>query len=415
MADKRLDEVIKFIKNLDSNDVFNIDPRPFRIPGKGITVYNSYRNNLSGSITLHGKNLDEYYTIKNELFKTLNKKKHLVSQKQIEEVLKETLLLKFNDFDYITYLKKNLLSEASSYSIYFRIEDLTLKGNRKLKCNQCTFFKVTPKNLPNILEHGFDNNREEELHKKIIGQIFCKVDVRALDPVAAKRNALIVLNRNIDILNFSAGLLEDRRRSSGYVYFPYYNLKSNHHKYFVHKNNLLVSTSYGSNHKRAFDLNLLAVEKDINNIFNHICRLVNRIESNPFVESLLTSIQWCGKAMWEHREEISFNNYITSLESLLLQNNDGELSFRLRLYTSFLATKEKKHRAITFDKLRYLYHIRSKITHSGINEISEEDLSLLRKITISVIHSVIYNKKYNFLKSEDNKDFNKKLEEMVLN
>lgn len=414
MADARLEEVINFFTNLDPHNVFNIDPQPFRKPNIGIAVINSYRENLRGSITLHGKNFDEYNRIINKLFITLNKKKHLISKRQVEDILKEALLLKFNGYNYLEYLRENLLSEAYLYTIYFRVKDLVLKKNRKLVLDNCIFFRVTKKNIQSILDHGFDQDLEEEHHQDLLNKVFCRVNVKALDPVAARRNAIILLTRTLDILNFSAGLLEDRRKSSGFVYYPFYNLETNHHKSFVHRNNFLVSTSYGSNHKRDFDLNLLAIEKDLNNIFNHISRLVNRIEKNPFIESLLTSIQWCGKAMWEQREEISFNNYITSLESILLQNKEGELSFRLSLYISFLASREKAHRVVIFDKLRDLYNIRSKITHSGINEISEEDLKQLRHITISVIQGIMFNKKFDFLKSENIEDFNKKLQQMVL-
>ena len=66
--------------------------------------------------------------------------------------------------------------------------------------------------------------------------------------------------------------------------------------------------------------------------------------------------------------ETSILNLVTALESLLVRGS-GEISYRVSLFSSLVFSDIYEDRKETFDLVRKMYNIRSKVVHGEINEV----------------------------------------------
>lgn len=66
--------------------------------------------------------------------------------------------------------------------------------------------------------------------------------------------------------------------------------------------------------------------------------------------------------------EISILNLITALESLLVRGS-GEISYRVRLFSSLVYSDTYEDRKEVADLVRGMYDLRSKVAHGEINEV----------------------------------------------
>lgn len=416
MGDSRLKDATEFIDNLNFNEIINVNFNHKELMQKGIPYLNRtyIPQDIPITVFLSGDIFKDFKSLIRKLFKKLNENKFNISEEFIENTLLECILMRYDKNNYGKHLQKQILNNISNFSVYYIIEGLNLINNNKLKLGDSVFFRVTKHKLNLILDTGYNNQFDLKNYNDLLNKIYCQIKVNATDPVAAKAITLNILSKDIDTLNFIAGMLKINYLTSGFVYYPNYSIDSQYNKTFIHKNNKLINTNHSSNHPRIFDLNILKMDKELYKLFSKIVRFTNIKTDNESIKRLLTAIQWCGKAMNEERNEIAFINYITSLESLLLTSKEGELSFRLSLYGSYLVSNHKSYRLIIFNRIKELYHLRSIITHEGNNEVDNNDLTEIKNITISVILGVIYNKKYKFLKAKKTKEFDDILKNMVL-
>lgn len=100
--------------------------------------------------------------------------------------------------------------------------------------------------------------------------------------------------------------------------------------------------------------------------------------------------------------ESSILSIITGLESLLV-NGNGELTYKVSLYSSIIASDDLKERKAIFDLIKGMYNIRSKVVHGEIS-------SVVRKLSSDDIYSdyfrlkeifiIIFMKLYNISEKE---------------
>lgn len=64
-------------------------------------------------------------------------------------------------------------------------------------------------------------------------------------------------------------------------------------------------------------------------------------------------------------EKNAFVDFVGILESLIMGNNQNEITYRFSLITSYILSKQIKKTGITFTKMKEMYDIRSKLTHEG--------------------------------------------------
>ena len=126
---------------------------------------------------------------------------------------------------------------------------------------------------------------------------------------------------------------------------------------------------------------LWALDSQQNLGFSRVANLLGG-QRNDLEEKIIASIQWAGRATAKIRKEESFLLYAIALESIVLSDNDPiELTYRLRVRVAHLLGDDVESRRDLFTKLGDLYKIRSKMVHSGRYQVTDADLSLLRRIT----------------------------------
>lgn len=65
-----------------------------------------------------------------------------------------------------------------------------------------------------------------------------------------------------------------------------------------------------------------------------------------------------------NNEKNSFIDFVTILESIVLNNNNQELSFRFALYISFILSNKLKN-PVKFKDVKTIYNVRSQLVHGG--------------------------------------------------
>lgn len=414
MADERLKDLIDFIDSLQKEEVFNIDRNKIVNKGLAISGHYSFNSDFPGVISLYGKILDKYRVLVGKLNKELNKNKKVLDYKYIDDITKESMLLKYNKKDYVSYLTSKLLSAPNTFFVYLEVKNFALLNGKPLYFNRCKFFYTSKRKLKYILDNQGKNKEEIENHEELIGKLFCEIETKAIDLKTARENALKTLNNSLNLINFIGGVYKIWNPHVGRVFNPYYFSTVTSHKTFIRNEVRYVQCVMGWNQDGVFRMEQLKSQKHLYLLFLKIKRLSNYEDKNSFIKHLLIAIHWCGKSFFEERNAVAFNCCITSLETILLANSKVELTFKLSLFTSYLAPENPNLREIYFKKIKELYDIRSDITHNGLDDLFDEDVELLRRITFEILKAIINDKKYEFLKSKNIEEFNKKLINMVL-
>lgn len=414
MADKRLNDIIEFINSLNKKEVFNIDTDKITKQGLTISGFYSYNTDHSGMISLYGETLYTYRILLNKLHKSINTKKKILNNKYIDDITKESMLYKFNNKDYVKHLSTKLLSSPNTFYVFLEVRNFVPLGRKPLVFNNCKFFFASEKKLKEILNNNNHDTYGIENHLGLVGKLLCEIKTHAIDLKTARENALNKLYESINLINFIGGVYKVWNPHVTRVFSPYYYNTVSNHITFIRDDENYRQSVLGWNQDSELDLKQLKSISHLFLLFLKIKRLSNLDDKNTFIKQLFIAIQWCGKSFFEERKEIAFNCCITALETILLANTKVELNYKLSLYTSYLAAENKVQRLAYFKKLKDLYSIRSEITHNGLVEIYDEDLEILRRITYETIKEILTEKKYNFLKSKNIEEFNKKLLKMVL-
>ena len=116
-----------------------------------------------------------------------------------------------------------------------------------------------------------------------------------------------------------------------------------------------------------------------------------RMQRNPVEELLLTSVQTAGRATITRRSEDSFLLYAIALESLILPLAGQELTHRLSQRVARLVAKDTDTRMECTKEVKRLYGVRSRIVHSGSQEIDARDLDAMRIYAKQVVLKMLGN------------------------
>jgi len=251
---------------------------------------------------------------------------------------------------------------------------------------------------------------DSSFYKKIVGI----VTVEAKDYNAAEVIAIKNLREVLDILNFFSMLVPYNPDAWTY-------LSGDLEPYFFESIILNEddTASFNIMSKRIGplqEINVLRIiesSKKDNIGFDYVINLLTKNNLNKFQQSLLTAIQWAGRAVVANRREEAFLLYAIALESIILVDSpNSELSYRLRLRISHLITSNLKNRNEVANTVKELYNLRSKIVHDGKYEISSLELDTIKYISISCIKRLCVDPLFRNMASP--KDFADWLEDRIL-
>jgi hypothetical protein len=110
-------------------------------------------------------------------------------------------------------------------------------------------------------------------------------------------------------------------------------------------------------------------------------------ERTAFEKLLVTAVDLFGIAMDQASPREAYLNFVTSLESLLLKEKEprGLLAERVAIIVG--ETSDARQRL--FKYMEQIYDFRSKIVHSGLADVTEEDLGLVSTIAFQAIARLI--------------------------
>jgi len=365
------------------------------------TKYLFFQREGIGSLNLDYKESSRYHKCLDNLVRNTVKNDDL-SRRSVEIALQEAIL-------------KVICIEATSISLDVRISKVLDEYRKKLTRKSITYSCYIPvhglkiEELPSnigpvefavfddfhadrfrsaISKHtvqkevklkGFEKYINTDLKNKVFGIISVEAKDYGAAQIIAQKNLRIVL----DILNYFSDMVPNH--PSAWVYLPG-DLKPYPFQALILNMEDEASYSFPSTRIPPFmELAILRITEADTKFsigFAHINNLLKKKNRNKFEQTLITAIQWAGRAVVKKRREESFLLYAIALESLILADNpETELSYRLRIRIAHLLEEDLDSRQEIYKTVRDLYNLRSKLVHDGKFEITELEHKSIRAIT----------------------------------
>ena len=111
-----------------------------------------------------------------------------------------------------------------------------------------------------------------------------------------------------------------------------------------------------------------------------------------FEKTLLRTLHWFSSSLTQYEIENQLLNMITCLETLLTPRDSNPIGTAIAEGVAFLITTGVENRKILKRRVHKKYKLRSAVSHGGRKEIFESDVKELRKITRTLIKTMIKRK-----------------------
>ncbi len=341
------------------------------------------------------------HTLQTAIFETLD-----ISKKRREKIFEQRLDFAIENF------KRTLTQASHKFVYYYPIEGLNPEG-LPIRIGDIEIFVIQEEHLheiyrlsPNDAQEGKKQSTyqlvSEIKEQGVLGKIFSRTVVEAVDKEAAEEIALQSLQKTLEIINFFGDLTP---YTNGFAYLPgtadrtrIYSFLRNPVDDLTQTNTSLVGSVMPISFeviKQADQMNEIGFQKLMDIISKPINDLQNKI---------ITAIRWAGKGIVHERlgrNEDAFLHFAIALESLILLDQKTELNYRLSIRLAHLLGKSGEYRPGIAKQIRELYEIRSQIVHSGNFDIADVDLASIRFITRSTIVHLIRNEPFASMKTSD--------------
>jgi hypothetical protein len=117
--------------------------------------------------------------------------------------------------------------------------------------------------------------------------------------------------------------------------------------------------------------------------------LKSRNDLTDLEKRILNSVYWLGLSMKDQDRLDKYVKATIALESLLLNKERSKKEPLARRIASILSPADATNRVVLFGKAVELYDIRSSITHSGLDNVEEDDLVDLCGLALATVRTVI--------------------------
>lgn len=133
--------------------------------------------------------------------------------------------------------------------------------------------------------------------------------------------------------------------------------------------------------------------------YDKLWNLIGCEKLSPLNKKIIIAIEWIGKALWERDYTKSFFQIMIAFEVLLQHQSNSLISpsiaNQISEWGAFIYSDNNDERLKIFKKIKELYGLRSKIVHSGFNDINTgnlyDALSIIKNIIINLITKEEYN------------------------
>ncbi|MBN1317521.1 MAG: hypothetical protein JXA42_18710 [Anaerolineales bacterium] len=401
---KTLEEIEELSGELNNGLFFSVrDEGTLYLNGDDVKWYRKGLKSLIDAIDsemISPKSVEKLY--QRTIFSVLD-----LADKRRDKSFDQRLKIALND------LEQSLNAPLKTYAVYYPIGGLSEEG-LPVQVGNVTFCLFQNEQLEGFNEivraySGDDPNqfriREDTIdwinNSRIVGSPVGLVEVEAIDEEAAKVLAIKELSLTADIINFFSDLIPYQK---GYLFLPGERERASVNVPIITKGN---QSAYSFEYTLAGPLMPVSLKVLRENDqerklgFQEVSDLLER-KRNELESHLISAMQWAGKATAAIRKEEAFLWYAISLESLILMDNEiGELGYRLRTRAAHLLGKDLDGRKEISRKIREMYDIRSKIVHSGWFEVTDADLSLMRIFAKRSILTILNDEPFKSMKSVD--------------
>jgi hypothetical protein len=214
-----------------------------------------------------------------------------------------------------------------------------------------------------------------------------RVRVRSKDRKAATLLGERVVRMTVDCINFLADLVP---YNFGWLYLPGEAASVAICSPVLSEGGSFLLQSSRRGPELDFSVETLKNASRLQPLVRKVDKLLKTGQRRPTDQLYLSAIQWAGRATVEPRREEAFLLFAIALESLILPTSDPiELTYRLRVRTAHLLGATARERERISDETRKLYTIRSKIVHNGYYEITEVELSRVKRMAQQAILALL--------------------------
>lgn len=369
-----LKKLALFISRLDKEEIKKRGPQYFML-----------KNNW---FDLDADIYKDFNLILSELFSEINIHYQIISLHELTKITYSSINLYSEDRDFENYFKRQIIDGIKNFNVFVPIENLSLNDAEHIEILGCKLLT-----LSNAIEQGLIDKETFEIFNKIETIkneiVVSKVNVEAICSKSANLQAKEQTQSIISLINFSTGFFKheldvDPVYLSGYL-----------------KSDSVVSTIIVDNENNSnFTINSkLYRNKELN--FQKV------LESNKKKEFYLKTIEkftndnnfyrktfkkvvfTLANSFWLEDINQKFLDYMTCLETLLTSSSNTEKTFRISLYTSFLATNKYHDRIEMYDKMNKLYTKRSNYTHTLKSDIDNYDINFLESVLKRILYIII--------------------------
>ncbi len=306
--------------------------------------------------------------------------------------------------------------------VLFRVGDETYK--RKIKRDLKQGAAISP-DTPSV-KKDFSDHAMTSFDENWRGRPVAQVKVKAITSAAAQAKGLKELQTTIDVINFFSDVLIDTG-NGGRVYLPG---DTSRGKAFSMAcqfsdtgscvgNNL---SHYRVGAKSAFLLSKETAKKLNAFGFEKASAVLKKQDKSEWEKQILSALQWAGRATSNRivneeisektgiRREEAFLLYAVALESLIVTGS--EITYKFSTRGAHLMGSTHANRKNISKRLKNLYHLRSKIVHDGLSEVSEKELAEMAMYARTAVTRILKNPK--LLGFQTRKEFDEWLEDKML-
>jgi hypothetical protein len=205
--------------------------------------------------------------------------------------------------------------------------------------------------------------------RQFANRVIARLRVSAIDHHAAHQRALKVLRGTVDCMNFFVAdkmrVTVDSDVASGPRLYPAIRLT----------NQKEMTVSRQSSLRKA---SLIDLAKHPG--FLAVSDVLRKGSLSDLEDRIITAVRWAGRARVDERREESFLFFAVALETLLLGDQTTDLQYKLRLRCAHLVASESlESRKLVSGQVVKLYRTRSKIVHTGIFDVTDNELYLIQR------------------------------------
>jgi Apea-like HEPN len=379
-----------------------------------------------GGVLLDTDDAAEYRACVRALHSFAAGKHGQISRRAVEDAFQTAILRSLNitnndpEPDFLTRLereieelKRTLRRKPETFVVRLEAQGLDLKGLPR-RFGLVTFYLADENTVPTPDARGeetsdpqrlkrLESNRvlRERLRATVKGKTFGEIEVEAFDRDAAVSLAEKTLRGTIDALNYFGEFFSDMEAR---VFLPGDAAPCRCITVISRKaepsNNVFAFGTKGPMGLFSFP-STNSPAKGVE-AFERVSNLLASSNTSDLEDRILAALKMSGRASTDDRNDSAFLRSCISLETLLSNKDQGEITLAFSLRAVHLIFTDASMRMDWFRKMKKYYGLRSRLAHAGTADISDADVANVRLISRQAIFMMLVTEPFNkMIKADD--------------